>query len=551
MSLVSNDELRPDVAGPSAPATTGGETWGPASGPRDRRRRWPAFVVIGSVLAIGAAGAVYVLSQDDSATEPTEVSPIRVVEATQRDLIEFEELSASMVYGDLRSITVEQAATVTASVESGAVLVRGDTVVELDGTPVVLFYGDVPLYRPLTVGSEGDDVLLLEANLASLGYHTELDEDDNEIATDFAVDGVFDESTQDAVIRWQDDLGVATTGEVLPTDVVVAPGSVEVIDASATLGDRVMAGSTVVEYTTAGTADAFYGEHDGEIDLEVASGDAVTSGQVLYTVDGRPVIAVVADADDVDFERDLALGIDDGDDIEVIETMLVELGYDAGGDLEVDDEFTEETAEAITDFWDDLADRYDDLDVVDELALDDIVVVAPDTVVGMPTEHDAEILAAGTQLWSSESGEAQRIVTTELPVADQADLQLGQTVDIEFPDGSIVAGTVSDVARTSVLDPTMPDADPMLPIEISIDEIPESAAAFNELDVTVLITDEVAQNAIVVPVTALVAIGDGNYAVEVVAADGTTRFVAVDVGMFADGNVEVTGIDAGQSVVVP
>jgi hypothetical protein len=53
-------------------------------------------------------------------------------------------------------------------------------------------------------------------------------------------------------------------------------------------------------------------------------------------------------------------------------------------------------------------------------------------------------------------------------------------------------------------------------------------------------------------VTALVALAEGGYAVEV--ADGaTTHLVGVDTGLFAGGNVEVTGaaLREGQRVVVP
>ena len=71
-----------------------------------------------------------------------------------------------------------------------------------------------------------------------------------------------------------------------------------------------------------------------------------------------------------------------------------------------------------------------------------------------------------------------------------------------------------------------------------------------QLDVEITITTRLAQDVITVPATALISTGDGGYAVEVVRGD-TTAFVAVEPGAFADGMVEVTGIDAGTAVVVP
>lgn len=54
------------------------------------------------------------------------------------------------------------------------------------------------------------------------------------------------------------------------------------------------------------------------------------------------------------------------------------------------------------------------------------------------------------------------------------------------------------------------------------------------------------------PVTALLSLAGGGYALEIPAGDGTTTLVAVEPGMYADGYVEVTGdgIDEGTDVVV-
>jgi multidrug efflux system membrane fusion protein len=55
-----------------------------------------------------------------------------------------------------------------------------------------------------------------------------------------------------------------------------------------------------------------------------------------------------------------------------------------------------------------------------------------------------------------------------------------------------------------------------------------------------------------VPVPALLALAEGGYGVQVVEGD-TTRTVAVETGLFADGKVEITGngLQAGLKVAVP
>ncbi len=123
-------------------------------------------------------------------------------------------------------------------------------------------------------------------------------------------------------------------------------------------------------------------------------------------------------------------------------------------------------------------------------------------------------------------------------------------LDVEFPDGSIVTGVVVDVASSSVADPTNPDASPTLAVEIELPTVPESVADLNELDVEVLVVDELVAGATVVPASALVSAGDGQFAVEAITTTGTT-LVPVETGLFTDGFVEVTGLPVGAEVVVP
>ena len=79
----------------------------------------------------------------------------------------------------------------------------------------------------------------------------------------------------------------------------------------------------------------------------------------------------------------------------------------------------------------------------------------------------------------------------------------------------------------------------------------------------VFVTTEVSQNVLYVPVNALLALAEGGYALEVYDGeiegdtfDGEsgvdTSYVAVEIGVFTDGFVEVKGnISEGQIVVVP
>ncbi len=92
---------------------------------------------------------------------------------------------------------------------------------------------------------------------------------------------------------------------------------------------------------------------------------------------------------------------------------------------------------------------------------------------------------------------------------------------------------------------------------IEVDATPTDPAATGHLDqapVNVSITTESVENALAVPIDALLALAGGGYAVEV--AEGRVhRLEAVSLGLFddADGLVQVSGqgLSAGQRVVVP
>jgi hypothetical protein len=72
------------------------------------------------------------------------------------------------------------------------------------------------------------------------------------------------------------------------------------------------------------------------------------------------------------------------------------------------------------------------------------------------------------------------------------------------------------------------------------------------------VVDDSIPDAYVVPVSALVALAEGGYALEVVSGQDatgapTTELIGVETGLFADGFVVVTGpdVEAGLEVVVP
>lgn len=558
MPVLSNTEqLGPDEAGkpgPSSDASTAVRLDANPNSIEDdtqrhaRRRRPPVVALVAAVGVVGiAAGAVALGSGDDAGSDEPETVTLASVSAEVRDLIEFDELDGRMTYADVEPISSGTDGVITALLDNGDAIERGTVLFEINATPASVFYGTVPFYRGLDEESIGDDVLALEKNLAVLGYHSFEDEDGNMVDTGFVVDRVYDESTTEAVGRWQKDLGVEESGVVAASDVIVLDGPAVVATVTTDVGRRVNVGTPIMELNILGADDTAHYEHSGEIETLVTTGQMFTSGDLLYSVDGVAVTAIVSDAT---FDRDIEDGIEAGDDILAVEEMLVSLGYNTGGALDVDEVFDKDTAQAIIEWEEDLQNTFDAVDVDGVVSLDEIVIFEPGTVAGSVVVYDEDIVASGSVLWSSSAETTARIIETAIVVADQDKLAEGNVVDIEFPDGEIVQGTVTTVATSTTTDPMAPDADPTIAVEISVTQVPASVRELNQVDVQIKLVKKIAAGATVVPVSALVATGDGNFAVEAVTTTGTT-FVQVDPGMFSDGWVEVTGIQPGTQVVVP
>ncbi len=118
-----------------------------------------------------------------------------------------------------------------------------------------------------------------------------------------------------------------------------------------------------------------------------------------------------------------------------------------------------------------------------------------------------------------------------------------------LPDDTETSGTVTSVGTIATTD-TQGSA--TVEVEVSLDD-PSVAGNLDEAPVEIEVVADSVEGALAVPVTALVALSEGGYAVQV--ADGTDslRYIAVDPGFFADGFVEIDadGLQPGDQVVVP
>ena len=125
----------------------------------------------------------------------------------RRDLVDTEEFSGTLGFGDPESLHTNTSGIVTGRLpEEGEVLDVGEVLFEVNSYPVVLLQGDRPMYRPFERNMEdGPDVEQLEQALADMripGYE------------DMTVDENFTRVTEDVVEEWQNRLGVDETGVI-------------------------------------------------------------------------------------------------------------------------------------------------------------------------------------------------------------------------------------------------------------------------------------------------------------------------------------------------
>lgn len=259
-------------------------------------------------------------------------------------------------------------------------------------------------------------------------------------------------------------------------------------------------------------------------------GSSVMRNEPLFKVDELPVVALYGP---VPMYRTLGNGVG-GADVRQLQENLVELGY---AEFAVDGIYTQATTTAV------LAWQAD-------LGLAPTGMVEPGQVVFIPgPARIAEHVAGVGDLLSSDSApiltytDSTRLATVALNVIDQALAVEGGAVTVTLPDERTVEGVIAEVGTVVTEE------------EIEVTVTIADQAALGTLAAAPVDVDFVSatrEDVLAVPVAALLALAEGGYGVEIIEGD-TTRIVAVKIGMFSGGQVEVSGeaIAEGMLVGVP
>lgn len=179
------------------------------------RRRRALLLTLGLTVAASGVGWVAgqrVLSSREARQLTASPAPSVISVSVERTVI----ISELVLRGDLRSEGAVSVGgegllgkmTTGAALRPGTQVTEGAVVAEIEGRPVFVLMGVVPMYRDLASGDHGKDVAQIEEALARIGY---------DIGT---LDGVFDTDLGVALDAWYSDAGFAV--EVGPPAVQLA-----------------------------------------------------------------------------------------------------------------------------------------------------------------------------------------------------------------------------------------------------------------------------------------------------------------------------------------
>jgi hypothetical protein len=301
----------------------------------------------------------------------------------------------------------------------------------------------------------------------------------------------------------------------------------------ATLGD---AGSYSVVNQSQGTVTAL-----------PAVGQVVSQGQVLYEVNGQPVVLLYGSTPAY---RSLSAGPSAADvtgpDVQELNADLVALGYVTSAELSpTSDEFGYWTKAGVEKLQAALGITQNGTLALGQVAFLPTAarVTSISATLGAPASPGLPVLSATS---------TAREVSIALDADQQSEVAIGDHVTITLPDNQSTPGVISSVG--TVATSGQGGGSPTVTVLVNPTD-PTATRNWDQAPVEVSITTGAVANVLAVPVDALLALSSGGYAVEVVATDGIHQLVAVSLGLFddADGMVQVTGsgLAAGQRVVVP
>jgi multidrug efflux pump subunit AcrA (membrane-fusion protein) len=465
-----------------------------------------------------------------------------------RGSIDFDDPVSLSLSGTVGETGVAQIVTMVP--EEGTDLDEGAVALEVAGRPVFLLEGELPVYRDLRPGAQGEDVLQLEQALVRLGLLASADE------------------------RWTNDTGAAVqalyarAGHVANTTSKSDQAALEAArdqvrfanqalqDAIAALNSTGGGGSSLVEAQNA-VLDATAALNVAKADRTAAVG--VAQGQLTVAQTARqdlidsgtatPTELAAADAAVTDAQNNLAAvqaqqdaAVDAADRALTLAKARLSEAQNPGDRtalIRARDDARRQVADATS------ALAEIEASVGTWLPAGELIFLKrmPVQVARVSVERGQTV--SGSFMTVSGSDIAMTIGVSE---NDAKRIDVGNKVILNDPD------LLPEPLEAEIADISEPSSSGRVTLTVLFDSLPEELLGAS-IRVTIPV-ESTSSEVLVVPAAALSAVANGDTRVEVEDPDkpGTTRFVTVITGLATDGVVEVTPVDGslqkGDRVVV-
>ena len=553
-----------------------------------------------------AYGGYYFGTQNSDTVTSNKTLELTTVSIKKGDLEKKEEYNGTLRQTDSKVLNSPMSGVVTYVPKEGTVINFGEVLFAIDNKPVILLEGATPFYRTLDLNSNpGPDILQLEEALIYLGYAAE----------DFVPDETFDETTSNMLNTLYVDYKIDTKSEITSAEQVainlkeaevesiekiIEDGGISktfVDDKKKQLDDLIENSSVSItelndkkkrlddakEAATEESA-AWQAANNLVEDyyIQITLLEDLTNPKTLAKSPSERQDEIKVYEDLIEEQkriRDLEKGKESG--IDATEALAIETAQKAYDDalqvynqgISATEALAIETAQKA---YDDALDEYNNgVDQVSELAkakeeLRELKLAsksetfsptnayASETpiIVGSYVNDVGSAVGLNSPLYNISSIGIE--VVFQVDASDQETVSLGDSVEIELPTDEKVPTVISFIDQVV----TQTQAGEF--IEVTLEVLnPEEIEAYDQAPVKVFVTTEISVGVLYVPVNALLALAEGGYALEVYEGEvetGTfngesgvdTNYIAVEIGVFTDGFVEVKGnILEGQVVVVP
>ena len=532
-----------------------------------------------AVLAL-AYGGYYFGTQNTESSTSNKTLELTTVAIQKGDLAKKEEYNGTLRQTDSKVLNSPMSGVVTYVPKEGTIINFGEVLFAVDNKPVILVEGAIPFYRTLDLNSDaGKDIEQLENALVFLGYATD----------DFVPDQTFDQTTSDMLNSLFTDYGIETKSEITPEEQIAIKSKEDQIES---IQDTIDSGGTTLaevnnkkkilddlqedSVTTLAEVNSKKKILDDAIEnstKENAAWQAATDLidgyyqqiELLKDLTNPKTAAKSQDTRDDEIKnyedlieeqkriREMEEG--EGSVVDAAEALAIEnaqkaydealKSYNKGVDKAAELQQAEEELEELQ-----LAAKSETFSPTNAYASKTPIIV------GSYVNDVGSAVALNSPLYNISSTGIE--VVFQVDATDQETVSLGDSVEIELPTDERVPTVITFIDQVV----TQTQAGEF--IEVTLEVLnPEEIEAYDQAPVKVFVTTEISENVLYVPVNALLALAEGGYALEVYdgALDtGTfegesgvdTSYVAVEIGVFTDGFVEVKGnISEGQIVVVP